>query len=83
METLDTNQLTTIETPENRLSAALRTAMDELPAEDRELLRAFYVDKRPLIELAGESSQTYKLSSRAPFAAAAKGQSEAAYPFEK
>jgi DNA-directed RNA polymerase specialized sigma24 family protein len=31
-----------------------------LPPEDRELLQAAYVDKRPLQDLADEAGQTYK-----------------------
>jgi RNA polymerase sigma-70 factor (ECF subfamily) len=51
--------------PEDRLSLALRAALEELPPEDRELLRAFYLDKRPLMELAEEARQSYKsLESR-------------------
>jgi RNA polymerase sigma-70 factor (ECF subfamily) len=50
---------------EDRLLLALRSAMDELPPVDGELLRAVYVDQRPLKELAAETGQTYKsLESR-------------------
>jgi len=45
---------------EHRLSASLNHALDQLTAEERELLRAAYVDKCPLQELAGSSGQTYK-----------------------
>jgi RNA polymerase sigma-70 factor (ECF subfamily) len=45
---------------EHFLSASLRRALDELPAADRELLRAAYVDGQPLGEIAAESGQTYK-----------------------
>jgi RNA polymerase sigma factor (sigma-70 family) len=50
---------------EDRLAWAFRATLEELPVEDRELLRAFYLDKRPLAELAEEAGQTYKaLESR-------------------
>ena len=42
------------------LSLALRVALDDVPPEDRELLRAFYLDRQPLIELAREAGQSYK-----------------------
>jgi RNA polymerase sigma-70 factor, ECF subfamily len=45
---------------ETGLCAALRAAMEELPQEDRELLRAAYLDKSPLMKLAAECGQTYK-----------------------
>ncbi len=44
----------------DRLVVALLAAMDELPPDDRELLRAFYLDKRSLCELADESGRSYK-----------------------
>jgi len=51
--------------PEDRLSLALRATLEELPPEDRELLRAVYLDKRPLMEVAEEARQSYKaLESR-------------------
>lgn len=43
-----------------QLSGMLRDALDTLPAEERELLQAAYVDGRGLQELADESGQTYK-----------------------
>jgi RNA polymerase sigma-70 factor, ECF subfamily len=46
--------------PEHRLSEILREALAVLPPEERELLQAAYVDKRPLQELADEAGQTYK-----------------------
>ena len=45
---------------ESRLHAALRRALDELAPAERELLRAVYLDRRALKELAEESNQTYK-----------------------
>jgi RNA polymerase sigma-70 factor (ECF subfamily) len=45
---------------EDRLSASLNHALDQLTADERELLRAAYVDDCPLQELAGASGQTYK-----------------------
>jgi len=45
---------------EDRLVAALLVVMEELAPEDRELLRAFYLDKRPLGDLAEEAGQSYK-----------------------
>jgi RNA polymerase sigma factor (sigma-70 family) len=41
-------------------SDALRTAMEQFPLDEQELLRAAYEDGRPLQELADESGQTYK-----------------------
>ena len=50
---------------EHRLSASLHHALEQLTAEERELMRAAYVDERPLQELADASGQTYKaLESR-------------------
>jgi RNA polymerase sigma factor (sigma-70 family) len=46
--------------PEHRLREAVRDALAALPAEERELLQAAYVDNRPLRDLAQENSQTYK-----------------------
>ena len=45
---------------EHRLSASLHDALEQLTAEERELMRAAYVDERPLQELADASGQTYK-----------------------
>jgi len=45
---------------EHRLSESLHHALEQLTAEERELMRAAYVDERPLQELANESGQTYK-----------------------
>src|SRR5207247_2048334 len=44
----------------HRLSEILHDALASLPAEERELIQAAYVDERPLQELAFESGQTYK-----------------------
>ena len=46
-------------------SIALRQVLAECDPREAELLRAIYVDQRPLRELAAESDQTYKaLESR-------------------
>ena len=45
---------------EHRLSASLHHALEQLTGEERELMRAAYVDERPLQELADASGQTYK-----------------------
>ena len=45
---------------EHRLSASLHHALEQLTPEELELMRAAYVDERPLQELADGSSQTYK-----------------------
>ena len=45
---------------DHRLSASLHHALEQLTAEERELIRAAYVDERPLKELANASGQTYK-----------------------
>lgn len=45
---------------EHRLSASLNHALGQLTAEERELMRAAYVDECPLQELAGASGLTYK-----------------------
>ncbi len=45
---------------EHRLREAVRDALAALPAEERELLQAAYVDNRPLRDLAQETCQTYK-----------------------
>jgi RNA polymerase sigma-70 factor (ECF subfamily) len=51
--------------PEHRLNEILREALATLPPDERELIQAAYVDKRPLRELAEEAGQTYKaLESR-------------------
>jgi RNA polymerase sigma-70 factor (ECF subfamily) len=47
-------------TPEHRLGEMLREALAALPSDERELIQAAYVDKRPLRELADEAGQTYK-----------------------
>jgi RNA polymerase sigma-70 factor, ECF subfamily len=46
--------------PEHRLGEILREALALLPPEERELLQAAYVDKRPLQALADEAGLTYK-----------------------
>jgi RNA polymerase sigma-70 factor (ECF subfamily) len=46
--------------PEHRLGEILREALAALPPDERELIQAAYVDKRPLRELAYEAGQTYK-----------------------
>ena len=46
--------------PEHRLGEILREALAALPPDERELIQAAYVDKRPLRELADEAGQTYK-----------------------
>jgi RNA polymerase sigma-70 factor (ECF subfamily) len=45
---------------EHRLNEVLREALAALLPEERELVQAAYVDKRPLGELAEESGQSYK-----------------------
>jgi len=45
---------------EQRLSASLERALEQLTAEEQELMRAAYVDERPLDELAKASGRTYK-----------------------
>jgi RNA polymerase sigma-70 factor (ECF subfamily) len=45
---------------EHRLSESLHHALEQLTAEEQELMRAAYVDERPLQELAYASGQTYK-----------------------
>ena len=45
---------------EHRLGEILREALAALPPDERELIQAAYVDKRPLRELAAEAGQTYK-----------------------
>ena len=45
---------------EHRLSASLHHALEQLTAEEQELMRAAYVDERPLDELARASGRTYK-----------------------
>ena len=47
-------------TPEHQLGELLREALAALPPDERELIQAAYVDKRPLRELADEAGQTYK-----------------------
>jgi len=50
---------------EHRLSISLQHALELLPDNDRELLRAAYIDECPLQELAQTTGQTYKaLESR-------------------
>jgi RNA polymerase sigma-70 factor, ECF subfamily len=46
--------------PEHQLGEVLREALSGLSADERELLQAAYVDKRPLQELADEAGLTYK-----------------------
>jgi RNA polymerase sigma-70 factor, ECF subfamily len=46
--------------PNLRLNEILREALDALPPDERELIQAAYLDKRPLSELAAEAGQTYK-----------------------
>ena len=48
------------ENPDYRLGEILREALAALPPDERELIPAAYVDKRPLRELADEAGQTYK-----------------------
>jgi RNA polymerase sigma factor (sigma-70 family) len=45
---------------EDRISLCLQLALDTFPAAESELLRAAYIDERPLQELADEAGQTYK-----------------------
>ena len=45
---------------EHRLGDILHEALAALPPDERELIQAAYVDKRPLRELADEAGQTYK-----------------------
>ncbi len=45
---------------DHRLAEILAEALASFPPDERELLHAAYVDKRPLRELAEESGQTYK-----------------------
>ena len=45
---------------EHKLSASLHHALEQLTAEEQELMRAAYVDERPLHELASASGRTYK-----------------------
>jgi len=45
---------------DHRLSSALQSALLVLTGEELELMRAAYVDERPLQELADASGQTYK-----------------------
>jgi RNA polymerase sigma-70 factor (ECF subfamily) len=45
---------------ENQLSESLHHALEQLTAEEQELIRAAYVDERPLQELANASGQSYK-----------------------
>jgi RNA polymerase sigma-70 factor (ECF subfamily) len=45
---------------EHRLGEILTEALAALPPDERELIQAAYVDKRPLQELADETGQTYK-----------------------
>lgn len=46
--------------PEGLLSEILGEALAALPPDERELIQAAYVDKRPLQQLADEAGQTYK-----------------------
>ena len=51
--------------PEHRLAQSLEAALQAFSPEEAELLRAAYVDERPLQELADEAGQSYKaLESR-------------------
>jgi len=53
------------ETTEGQLSHFMTQALDEVTPEETELLRAAYIDERPLQELADEAGQSYKaLESR-------------------
>ena len=54
------SELTEGQDAEHRLSESLNHALEQLTRDDRELVRAAYVDGRPLQELAGASGQTYK-----------------------
>src|SRR3954465_9266323 len=50
---------------ENQLAQSLETALAGFTAEEAELLRAAYIDERPLQELADQAGQSYKaLESR-------------------
>ena len=50
---------------EDRLARCLETALEAFTPEEAELLRAAYIDERPLQELADEAGQSYKaLESR-------------------
>jgi len=55
-----TVELAGAEMKEDRLWHCMTEALDEFTAEETELLRAAYVDERPLQELADEAGQTYK-----------------------
>ena len=46
--------------PEHRLGEILGDALAALAPDERELIQAAYLDKRPLQELADEAGQTYK-----------------------
>jgi RNA polymerase sigma factor (sigma-70 family) len=48
------------EQTETHLSHCLTQALEAFTPEETELLRAAYIDDRPLQELADESNQTYK-----------------------
>lgn len=48
------------DTSAGQLSEILREALAALPPEERELMQAAYIDKRPLRELADASGLTYK-----------------------
>jgi RNA polymerase sigma-70 factor (ECF subfamily) len=49
----------------HKLSGSLQHALEQLTEEEQELIRAAYVDERPLQQLADELGQTYKaLESR-------------------
>jgi RNA polymerase sigma-70 factor (ECF subfamily) len=48
------------ENSEGRLGEILREALADLPPNERELIQAAYVDKRPFQELADELGLTYK-----------------------
>jgi RNA polymerase sigma-70 factor, ECF subfamily len=51
--------------PEGRLRDILHEALAALPPDERELVEALYIDKRPIGELAEEAGVTYKaLESR-------------------
>jgi len=45
---------------EDRLTQCLESALQAFTAEEAELLRAAYIDERPLQELADEAGQSYK-----------------------
>ena len=64
IEDLET-ELVGAEAPENQLSHCMAQALAAFTPEETELVRAAYIDERPLQELADEAGQSYKaLESR-------------------